>query len=142
MIDIRCIRWEGGTDEIRQAGEDAVAPNIKYLPFWIKGLAIRVSGETGEERDTIAEVTAQLEYREALLTIYPPFWVTEEVDRIECIRHEFMHLLLAPLSDWVYEYLIEPLKDDSDDIYEILEKQFWQKVETVTQDLTFLMEGR
>jgi hypothetical protein len=100
-------------------------------PFDVSGLAHlvptwchRVAFKAAPEGDHLADCWASYRARCAEVTLYPAFFAADDKTQRDTIAHEFVHILIWPLSQYA-ENLEGPPEDDELDA----------RTEAVTEDI-------
>ena len=126
-------------DALRPEVEAQIPDLAKLIPPWCQRVTIGYRGSG--DGDTNATVSTNFEYRNAFVCIRGE-WVDDAPHvRRKALRHEFAHVLLCPLSDWMRDTLKRLIPEgESPKLSATLQEELRHRVEGVTQDLRAVVE--
>jgi hypothetical protein len=107
--------------EIKPAIREALGYLILLCPGWVNNIYIDFHAHAPEEQAgfTLAEMRADYAYRRVYLTIYPRWLWENERSRKETLVHEAVHVLNAPVQNYVEAAIKAMFKDNkaSEDLF-------------------------
>lgn len=120
--------------------EASIEKNVKFLihlcPDWVNHLSVRFNSQPDEsDRTTTAYIEADYKYRRVVLTICPTWVVLTETERKHTLVHEAVHILTAPVQQFVKETMDELLRDDAAAL-RVVQANWRIANESTTEDLT------
>lgn len=119
-------------DEVRQATEPLLDPLTSWLPAWVHELIVRWDPDGPD----VAYASSDPGARRATVTIAPRFLQYDEGDRVDVLRHEFVHFLLHPLTSWTKRLVGSHMPDE---LQEWMLEEWQERLEGVTCDITRLL---
>lgn len=108
------------------------------FPSWVREVWVTVSSD--EDREVVARVASDVPYRRVAINVTPSYFCFDEAQRKTLLTHEVIHAILAAIVDWVDDRLIEPIKESDEKVYAIMEKEWRDRIEGVTQEWTYILE--
>lgn len=127
--------------EVRDAFGAALLPVLSLAPAWLHTLNVRwePNGPPSSEDDggppPTLSVVASPEYREATVFVGPTFLSEQARERLNLVRHEFLHLPLAEM-DAVVVSLLARLKESQPEFHAFAAEQYRRALEGAVCDLT------
>lgn len=113
----------------------------RWLPFLPKSLErLWVSSCLNTDGDTsmVAMVNvSEQEYQQTELSLFTRFYDMAEDEQIATIAHEFVHIHHSELLEYVRRQLIEPIRERNPELYDHADREFRERVERFTQNITF-----
>lgn len=129
-----------GTFRFRGVPADVQRPITKVLkqlrwmlPTWVDHVNIHFCTDK-TDGESNAEVTTEYAYRWASIMIYSSWLLGSEEDRLEDLKHEIYHIILAPMAEFASRLLKELGTDSASE--RMVQKEHIERVESVVQDLT------
>lgn len=113
---------------------DAVEPLLFQFAYLVPTWCHQVNVFYSAECQNSAECKAFYEYRNAQVVIGAPFLRGPHGDRVETIRHEFLHLPIAPMTDWTKD-LIHRLAGEDERLRDWLLSEWRERFEGAVCDL-------
>ncbi len=117
--------------EIREAVDPLLRRHASLVPTWCHEVVVFYDAENG---DDVANVRVLHPYRFAQVTICPPWLRQTAEDREQAIRHELIHIPLAPMTDFVKD-LIERMGGEDGRFCEWVQDQWRERFEGAVCDL-------
>lgn len=111
---------------------------LHLLPPWFAALDVTFVEPDTETESDLAEITVREEYRLAHLTIYPRWLAQDDDARATAIRHEFAHVLVAPIARFA-ERLVERVTSEGGRSREWLMEDLRRAEESVVTDLATVL---
>jgi hypothetical protein len=111
------------------------------VPDWCAEVIVEWLDIPADETDgtgvSIATASVNYAYRHASIAIRPIYFspMTTEAERRANLAHEFVHMLLAPATDYARDRF-EDMTDPNSQIRRNLEREWRERVEAVTNDVT------
>ena len=121
-------------DQEREARE-ALEPCLPFVPWWVRELHVNRFNPDG---DALLRVLPQPQVRLVVINVYPSFHEHNAAFRCESMMHEVTHAVLAPLTNWVEDRLVE-LVGDNGTLGVVINAEFRERVECVVHDLAIGM---
>ncbi len=113
------------------------------FPLWMQTVRVRFDPE---DKDNVAYMTADKEYRRCTIRICPAFLELSDWQQTETLVHEIMHNFNAPVGDAAMDQLNTLYHDREDDedinrvlAYKVASASIARAVEGVNQDLTYMI---
>lgn len=107
------------------------------FPSWVR----EVWASLGvDDRDAVLSVACDIPYRRVGISVSSGYFSFDEGQRKTFLTHEVIHAILAPVVDWGSDRFVEPLKESDEKVYEIIEQEWRDRFEGVTQELTYIIE--
>jgi hypothetical protein len=108
---------------------------IKLCPGWVRQITVYFVTNQDQGEHCRATMDADYKYRRVVLKIYPPFLDDNAEEQKRTIVHEALHILLAPLQNFVVDTFEAVLKDNPK-VLELVKVNWHSANEAVTEDLT------
>lgn len=94
--------------EIKDALEPVIIAQSYVLPTWCQEIAVHFD----PEQESAASMYANKPYRIAHLTVSGGWLRAAEKERIDMVRHEFVHVVLSIMTNWTKDTLNRLITDD------------------------------
>ena len=132
--------FDSADSELKQKVSDALTPYLDLIPSWVLELQI-INADEALPDNTVSCVVSEKTYRRAMITIGFDFYAQTAQDRSECILHELVHVLLAPVLDWTAERVLGLLREDNPDLHAALQAELTERCEGVVEELSFRIQS-
>lgn len=107
------------------------------FPSWVREVWVSLrSLDNGD----ILTCDTNVPYRSYNISVSPDYFVYSEEQRRSHLTHEIIHAILAPVVEWASDKFIEPMKESDERLYAIIEQEWRDRFEGVTQELTYILE--
>ncbi len=116
-------------DEIHYAVDSIIGELAYVLPTWLHEIAVHFD----PDQENAATMYADKPYRIAHLTVSGGWLRADKRERVEMIRHEFVHIVLSPMTNWVKD-LVPRLVVDDDRLKDWLLEEWRERLEGATCD--------
>jgi hypothetical protein len=126
--------------EQKAQAEEAFLGCWGLLPFWAQ--VVYVCRYHGRPDDSAAIVHCKPEYRGLRIELYDAFFDCERYDRALRMRHEVIHALLAPMTNFVFQAVLDLFKETNPQLHTVLHAEFTARMEAVVQDLALSLENK
>lgn len=107
------------------------------FPSWVREVWVAMNRLSD---DDILTCRTSVPYRTCYIAVSPDYFSFTEEQRKNHLTHEVIHTILAPVVDWGSDRFVEPLKESDEKVYEIIEQEWRDRFEGVTQELTYIIE--
>ena len=134
MPTIKYYQFEN--EEHLKRAKELIDPLLQYFPTWV--LEIDIYAQPLEHTDHL-NVNLAPRYRRLYFNFGPIFWTSDHGDQKADVVHEFFHAILGELVDWVRRSLIDPIKEKDEALFNMLEREYTDRSERVTQELACLL---
>ena len=107
------------------------------FPDWLKSLTFfnRTYYKT-DSKETICQVNVEMDYLRASIEIFEPFWNISCAAQVLHLRHEFIHIILAPLSICAEDILGASFRtDERGPAYAFMKKKLNEAIEATTVEI-------
>jgi len=122
--------------EIRSAIEPLVNDLAWLIPGWCQYIDIRWQEENPQ--GAFMQCGTNYAYRWVSITVFPQWLMQEDSERKECLVHEIIHGLNAPLADWIREVIKTLAPEETEGrLQTILMDELVQRNESFVQDMAF-----
>lgn len=126
-LTIQCFDFPQDKYEIVQ---QALDQTIFLIPAWCVRLSVRYV-QTPSDPGNVSRVHTNYPYRWASVEIHKEFF-DEDMDPLEIMVHELLHIALAPAHDWAMTAIRE---NTSELLSKSLSQEFNDRIEMTTTDL-------
>ena len=110
---------------------------LPLLPAWVQTVNVFLV----EDGDGHLAITPKIDYRMISLFISEPFLAWDmQLQRRELV-HEVAHTYIADLTVWVQTRLLPPVQKKNEELYDVLNQEFTERMERTTELLTAVMLG-
>lgn len=134
MADSKIIFDPSVPAEILPIVQRFVLPCEWLIPAWCT--RVYIAWDSMPEDQSAANTISHYDYRFARTVLFP-VWLEEKDERkTEVVLHEFLHISIAPLSDYAYHNLKVLLEEDEPKFYKHAKAELEQRMEAVVEDLT------
>ena len=129
------IVWDKVPAEVKESLEPYLERYVPLLPTWVQEFECRW-GPTSDAR-----MAAKINYRNrwAVLLVTPHWLSDNEVERENSVRHEFIHILLAPLMEAV-DLIIESNIEKDTPVHKLSDKTYRNAMEASVEDTARAIE--
>jgi len=93
------VRWRDIPPEVREAVEPHIDRWLHICPGWVN--MVTVIFDANPDLESALATMTQPEYRCSDLFIFPRFMLLDDGSRSEEVLHEFCHLHLSPISQFI-----------------------------------------
>lgn len=128
---IECIGFRNA--EQQKAVVDRIKDYLFLFPCWAERLYII---QRHLKSSDLARVWGEEQYRCVRMEIDNSFGSLSDANQDWTIRHEVVHMVLFPLSNWVETRLLDPIRDEDEKLYGYMDQDYTERIEAVTEDLT------
>ena len=118
-------------EEVRASVEPYIRRWEHLAPTWIHDLRV-----AWDPKGDGASMSTHHEYRYARIEVTGKFLDMPAYERDDAVRHEFLHIPLAPLTNWTKD-LIERLAKDDERLRDWLHSEWRERLEAAVVDLEF-----
>jgi len=115
----------------------SVLLSAHLLPVWVDDVHVF---NTEKDDDFYLQAFPVPHYREIKIEVSLSWSHKDERRRVQMMRHELAHAIIAPMTDYVFRKVIAYLEDKNRELYEFVESEFRDRMESVTQELVFLFD--
>lgn len=130
------IRFDGflNEEQKRQLRLD-LEPVLRFVPAWV--IEVWVKREEGDgKNDELMSCNPDMAYRRFVLSVYDNYFAHDDVSRRRFCMHEMVHCMTAHAIRWVDERLIEPVAETNSELYKFIRKEWIDRIESMTEELT------
>lgn len=118
-----------------------VQDELGLFPYWVNRITVsQCSPGEGAVEGAALSVVSNDDYRFVCISVFDGFFSETEKDRRRMLRHELIHVYLAPMVDWVKEEMIPYVKTRNDDLGACVEREFGHRLESTTESLAILFD--
>ncbi len=108
------------------------------LPLWVQRCDIQWEATNSH---AIAQCEVMPDYRIVRITIAPLFLEFDELRQYEFLTHEMVHCFNLPLAVLARE-ITDMLCETGSQLHTVLNKQIDEKMEMITQDMSYVLAKR
>ena len=128
------------SDEQKRITEEALSHSLRYLPFWANEVIVQNCGH--KEGNVDAEVVAEPKYRKINILVFDAFFANAKEQQEHILRHEVMHCLIAPITDWCRDVVLKLIETANPDLYTVLNKALDERKESVVEDMAIALSAK
>lgn len=128
------VEWsDTAAPEVKKAAEKLCKAWVPILPLWLARLTLDYKQDDDDTGNMMGACSVNADYREATVYLLGK-WLEEQAPRREwVVVHEYAHVLLAPITDWVDQF-IEGLTIEAG-AKSLFKKQYESTVERTVTDI-------
>lgn len=134
-VAIHCNGFYSPEQEATILGELAELRDV--FPSWVREVWVSLrSLDNGD----ILICDTNVPYRSYNISVSPDYFSYSTDQRKSHLTHEVVHAILGPIVEWVSDRFIEPMKESDERLYAVIEQEWRDRFEGVTQEWTYILE--